>query len=110
MGFRFGRSAWLDAGLSVCDREVDMTKQPEELKMIEWLEDEDAGVGYTDKEVSAALRRLHEVKEDLLKTLGNIVDANYLAWDAPYNTAESFHDWVRSRSQSAIDKATGETE
>lgn len=78
--------------------------------MADWLESDDADVGYTDKDVARELRRLHEVNEELLKTLDRFADANYLAWDAPYNTAKSFHDWVRSRSQSAIAKATGETE
>jgi hypothetical protein len=90
-----------------------MTKQPEALRLADEVEDlpvYSEKDGLTFDNVAIELRRLHEVNADLLKTLGHIVDANYLAWDAPYNTAESFHDWVRSRSQSAIAKATRETE
>lgn len=104
-----------------------MTKQPESLRLADSIEDiqglntidgtlvdhaarELRRLHEVNREAATELRRLHEVNAQLLKTLEHFVDANYLAWDAPCNTAESFHDWVRSRSQLAIAKAQGETE
>jgi hypothetical protein len=79
-----------------------MNKQPEALSMVDWLEDEDAGAGYTDKDVARELRRLHEVNEDLLKTMRQLA---CLGNGDRYGNSDG-----NIIAQVALNKATGETE
>ena len=76
-----------------------MTKQPEALLLADRL---DANLGDTRKPAATELRRLHEVNEDLLKTMRQLA---CLGNGDQYGNSDG-----NIIAQAALNKATGETE
>ena len=71
--------------------------------MIYWLDDEDVGVGYTDKEVAAKLRHLHEVNAELVEALKKVRIFVSSQEKVKHPEGVAWYDEI-------IAKATGETE
>ena len=104
MGLCCGRVAWLDAGLGVCDWAGVMTKQPEALRLADAIDPRlQETLSFSDfTDASDELRRLHEVNEDLLKTMRQLA---CLGNGDQYGNSDG-----NIIAQVALNKATGETE
>jgi hypothetical protein len=72
-------------------------KQPEALRLAEWLEQGNYN-HYDVTEAAAELRRLHEVNVELVEALKRL--SLYVAYNGD--------DWVQREAKAAIAKATGE--
>lgn len=91
----------------LADWKIDMTKQPEALRVARMLEmRETYGVdAILDIDAMDELRRLHEVNAELLAALAKIL------WKRPLSGRVSkLQEEIEVIAQSAIHKATGETE
>lgn len=84
----------------LADWGIGMTKQPEPLRLADLLEMPSRGT--FERHTAAELRRLHEVNEDLLKTMRQLA---CLGNGDQYGNSDG-----NIIAQVALNKATGETE
>jgi hypothetical protein len=62
---------------------------------------------FPDNQVKA-YENLEAQRNELLKELESIANANPKNWDAPFNDTASFQAWAQSRASAAIAKVKGE--
>lgn len=60
---------------------------------------------YKELEQIKEIKRLTKINKELLAELSNIANADYRQWDSPYNNAEQFVLWAKSRTRFALQNA-----